>query len=102
MPYVQRILNTQIKTSTEVSPTEMIFGNSVNLDRHFLTGSEPTKRDEPVHEHVKELIAAHERIIKIAQKNQEEHDIYVIAERSKSNPYIFRGFRTKTSCYASC
>ena len=32
-------------------------------------------------------MAAQERIIQIAQKNQEEHDIYVIAERSKSNPY---------------
>ena len=66
--------------STGVSPTEMIFGNSVNPDRHFLTAPGPTRRDESVHEHVKKLMAAQERIIQVAQKNQEEHDIYVIAE----------------------
>ena len=65
----------------------MIFGNSVNHDRHFLTAPGPTKGDESVHEHVKKLMAAQERIIQIAQKNQEEHDIYVIATRSKNNPY---------------
>ena len=87
LPYVQRILNTQVKTSTGVSPTEMIFGNSVNHDLHFLKAPGSTKRDDPPHEHVKQLIAAQERIIKIAQKNQEDHDIYVIAARSTSNSH---------------
>ena len=87
LPYVQRILNTQIKTSTGVSPTEMIFGNSVNHGRHFLTAPGPTMKDESVHDHVKELMAAQERIIQIAQRNQEEHGIYVIAERSKNNSH---------------
>jgi hypothetical protein len=87
LPYVQRILNTQVKTSTGISPTEMIFGNSVNHDLHFLTAPGPTKRDDPPHEHVKQLIAAQERIIKIAQKNQEEHDIYAIATRSNDNSH---------------
>ena len=35
LPFVQRIMNTQVKTSIGVSPTEMIFGNSVNHDDHF-------------------------------------------------------------------
>ena len=64
-----------------------VNGNSVYHDHHFLTAPRPTKRDEPPHEYVKELIAARERIIQIARKNQEEDNMYVIAERSKSNPY---------------
>ena len=63
------------------------FGNSVNHDRHFLTALKPTRRDESVHEHIKKSMAVQERIIQIAQTKQEERDIYVIAERSKSNPY---------------
>ena len=38
------------------------------------------------HEHIKQLVNAQERIIKIAQDNQMEHDIYEIAKRSKNNP----------------
>jgi hypothetical protein len=87
LPFVQRILNTQVKTSTGISPTEMIFGNSVNHDLHFLTAPGPTKRDDPPHEHVKQLIAAQERIIRIAQQNQQDHDVYVIATRAKDNTH---------------
>ena len=106
LPFVQRILNTQVKTSTGISPTEMIFGNSVNHDLHFLTAPGPTKRDDPPHEHVKKLMAAQERIIQIAQKNQEEHDIYVIASRSKDsshtttfpiNSYVLVQYETQKS-----
>ena len=85
LPFVQRIMNTQVKASIGISPTEMIFGNSVNHDDHFLTVPETTKRDDPPHEHIKELMAAQERILQIARRNQESHDTYVIAERSKDN-----------------
>ena len=78
-------MNTQVKASIGVSPSELIFGNSVNHDDHFLTAPGPTRRDDPPHEHIKELMDAQERILEIAQRNQEEHDIYVVAERSKSN-----------------
>ena len=36
---------------------------------------------------IKSLAGAQERIIKIAQENQEQHDIYVIAERSTHNSH---------------
>ena len=39
------------------------------------------------YEHIKELVEAQERMIKIAQENQEEHDIFVIAERSKQHSH---------------
>ena len=39
------------------------------------------------YEHIKELVEAQERMIKIAQENQEEHDIYVIADRSNEHSH---------------
>ena len=79
-------MNTQVQSSTEVSPTEMIFGSSVNHDEHFLTTPGSTTRDEPPHEYIKDLMQIQERTIRIAQ-DQEQHDMYVIAKRSQNNSY---------------
>ena len=62
-------MNTQVKTSTGVSPTEMIFGSSINHNEHFLTPPGSTTRDEPPHEHIKDLMEIQERIIRIARDN---------------------------------
>ena len=72
-----------MKTITGVSPNELIFATSINLDDNFVTTPEFTSSNESHHEHIKELVEAQEHIIKIAQTNQEEYDIYVIAERPK-------------------
>ena len=77
-------MNTLVKSSTKVSPTELIHGTSVNHDDHFLATPKLTTSNESHHEHIKELINAQERIIKIAQDNQMEHDLYVIAKKSKN------------------
>ena len=74
-------MNTLVKTTTNVSPTELIFGNNVNREAYILTESTTTNVSH--HEHIKELVEAQERIIKIARENQKEHDIFVIADRSK-------------------
>ena len=76
-------MNTLVKTSTGVSPNELIFATSANHDNHFWSTPELTTSYKSHHEHTKEFVEAQERIIKIAQENQEEHDIYVITERSK-------------------
>ena len=41
LPFIQRIMNTQVNLRTRISPTQLIFGNTVNHDSHFL--SEPIK-----------------------------------------------------------
>ena len=76
-------MNTLVKTGRGISPTELIFATSVDHDDHFLTTPKMSRSDESHHEHIKELVEAQERIIKIVKENQEEHDMYVIAERSK-------------------
>ena len=84
-------MNTQIKTTTGVSPTELIFGSSVNHDSQFLIKPNNTSSEDTNHQHVEELMLAQEKIIKIAQDNQEEHDIHVIATRGGNDPgpYFF-------------
>ena len=59
-----------------------IYGSSVNHDDYFLIESNSTTSNDSHHEHIISLVEARERIIKIAQENQQDHDIYVIAERS--------------------
>ena len=39
LPFIQRIMNIQINARIKISPTQMIFGNAINHDSHFL--SEP-------------------------------------------------------------
>ena len=80
-------MNTLVNTSTGVSPTELIFGLSVDHDNHFLKTTTSTTNNESHHEHIKSLVEAQERIIKIAQDNQEQQDIYVIAKRAQNNSY---------------
>lgn len=75
LPFIQRIMNTQIKTTTGVSPTELIFGTSVNHDYQFLKTPIDTAPDDTHHQHVTELMLAQGKIMQIAQKKQEEHDI---------------------------
>ena len=87
LPFIQRIMNTQIKTTTGVSPTELIFGSSVNHDSQFLIKPNNTSSEDTHHQHVEELMLAQEKIIKIAQDNQEEHDIHVIATRAQTNSH---------------
>ena len=59
-------MNTLIKSSTGISPTELFFGTSVNHDEHFLTTPKLTTSNEFHHEHIKESVNAQERIIIIA------------------------------------
>jgi hypothetical protein len=36
LPLVQRLMNSQVVQSIGVSPAQIIFGNAIDLDRHFL------------------------------------------------------------------
>jgi hypothetical protein len=87
LPYVQRILNTSVKSTTKVTPTELIFGTSVNHDFQFLKKPEPAQSDETHHETINKLLVVQEKLIRIAQDNQYEHDVYVVSQRSEDQPH---------------
>ena len=41
LPFVQRIINSSVHSSTGASPASLLFRNQLNLDRYFGQGSRP-------------------------------------------------------------
>ena len=87
LPYVQRILNTSVKSTTGVAPTELIYGNAINHDFQFLKKPESASSEKTHHEAIDELLLVQEKLIKIAQDTQYEHDVYVVSQRSEGQPH---------------
>ena len=59
-------MNTLVKTTTGASPTEMIYGNSINHDHYFLNNETSSSTNETHHEMIKMMIQAQEKIIAIS------------------------------------
>ena len=74
LPFIQRIMNTQIKTTTGVSPTELIFGSSVNHDSQFLIKPNNTSSEDTHHQHVEELMLARYTCDSYTSTNELSHD----------------------------
>jgi hypothetical protein len=76
LPLVQRILNVTVKDSLGVSPAQLVFGNTMNLDRGLFFENDHIDIDEPasitptVKVYLETLLKAQSAIIEIAQKNQ--------------------------------
>jgi len=79
LPLVQRIMNASVHTTIGVSPAQIVFGNSVSLDRNLL--SIPSEGPVAASAHISDLLQAQSEIIGIAQKNQIETDQFHIAQR---------------------
>ena len=81
-PFVQRIMNTMVKTSTGVSPTELLYGNTIDHDSTFMLKPKEELNIQTTYvEHMANLLKIQEKIIKIAQASQESVDIYNITKR---------------------
>ena len=98
-PLVERIINTQVHSVTKVSPAQIIYGNSIDLDRVILRDkNDPiiTRHQEKINlsDWTAKMLDAQADIIKIAQLHQEEHDVHHIsmhtAERTEFpiNSYV--------------
>ena len=101
LPYVQRIMNTLVHSSVGISPSQLIFGNAINHDSHFLT--EPKKDDSltTYHEEVERLYQTQERLLNIARNNQLDLDSFHIAQRTEDdittfpiNSYVLAQYET--------
>lgn len=78
LPLVMRILNSEEKTNTGVSPAELLFGNTVDLGRRILrTPIQVPKGSEiTLTEYMEELLAQQARLIEVAQATQSKHDTH--------------------------
>ena len=78
IPLVKRILNSEEKTRTGVSPAELLFGNAVDLGRRILR--EPIARLEGstqnLTEYMERMLAQQATLIEAAQQTQSKHDTH--------------------------
>jgi hypothetical protein len=76
LPFVQRIMNTVEKTTTGVTPAELILSHSITLSSHIMT---PVVRNgEPANinlsARMEEWIERQHILLRSAQENQQQAD----------------------------
>jgi transposase InsO family protein len=85
LPLIQRIINTTVHDTLGVAPAQLLFGNSVQLDRgiflpqHKLEGTDPPKGT--VRRWIDNMLSRQKDLIDIAAKHQRETDARHIAKR---------------------
>ena len=81
LPLVMRILNSQEKTRTGVSPAEILFGNAVDLGRYLLF--RPNKAPDPdrnLNDHLEQMLDRQKVLIEVARDTQQEYDSHHMSE----------------------
>lgn len=81
LPLVMRILNSEQKSRTGVSPAEILFGNAVDLGRYLLhrpTSSPNPNRD--LHDHLEQMLEKQRTFIEVAQKTQRDFDTHHMSQ----------------------
>eukprot|EP01039_Chlorochromonas_danica_P015483 gene15483-18195_t len=73
LPLVQRILNADTKESIGVSPAQLLFGNSVQLDRGIFLPNNPNS-SENISDWMQKMLNAQSERIHVARVTQENRD----------------------------
>jgi hypothetical protein len=84
LPLAQRILNSMIHSSINVSPSQIIFGNSVDHDSHFLYRPTKNTTEQSYKSVLTSMLDIQERFLKIARMNQSTTDSLHIAKRTRT------------------
>jgi transposase InsO family protein len=88
LPFVKRLMNSQVHSSIGVSPAQLIFGNSVNHESNILYPH--AKKDEQTYNtHIQQLLQTQAKLIQSAQQTQYSTDMFHIAQRDINNPTVF-------------
>ena len=86
LPMVQRIMNTVEKTSTGVTPAELILNNSIRLSERILI-QPPSKSPSSqiaLSDTIDEWVARQHTLIQVAQERQHQHDFHKLVEYDPS------------------
>jgi len=78
LPLVQRILNAHVKEALGVSPTQILFGNSIQLDRGIILPNLPNKTTTLSEWMAKMLQAQSEIIAVISTSNKFFHRTTIV------------------------
>ena len=84
LPFIQRIINSQVNIRTNVSPTQLIFGNAINHDEHFLSEPIQNDLDKSAKEYMSNMLQIQQKIMSIAQQTQEMNDTHHIISQENS------------------
>ena len=72
LPLVSRILNSTVHESIGVSPSALLYGNTINLDRGiFLPNEAIENKDIPLSEWSASMLQTQQRLIDMAQRRQQ-------------------------------
>lgn len=75
IPFVQRIINATPNQKTGISPSQLLFGNMIDLDRSIITPyPERTDYDIPTNEILAQMIATQDRLSEVTRKIQQKED----------------------------
>ena len=85
LPLVQRIMNASVHSSIGVSPAQIVFGNTVHLDRQLLPVPDKTQNFESYSEYMQDMMSVQADIIASAQKAQRDTDEYNFQKRMKKH-----------------
>ncbi len=78
LPLVQRIMNASVHKSIGVSPAQLVFGNSIDLDRGLFPRGQAlpeTEMTPTVRQYLETLLQAQGHLIELAQQQQAETDL---------------------------
>jgi len=75
LPIVQRIFNADVKQYLGVSPAQIVFGNSIQLDRGLLFQNNPNKL-QTMSEWMQKMLDAQAKIIATARKTLDQRDVF--------------------------
>jgi transposase InsO family protein len=100
LPLVQRIMNAQVHSSIGLSPAEILFGNSVNLDRGLIFPYDDIPSNTKFSEWIGKMIKTQKDLVDIAIKAQNAKDEFHIANFSNErtefpiNSYVLVNYET--------
>jgi transposase InsO family protein len=90
LPIVQRILNAAYSDHTNVSSSQLLFGNAINLDRGlFLTPLERPKQDQPLSAHMSQMLQFQDEVMTKARDIFKKTDDLHMASFPKEKPTEF-------------
>jgi len=95
LPQVDQIINSHVSRSTGVAPVDVVFAGQVNLNQGKLFPQPPYSREEPMSEYMTRIILRQNRLMEIADQNQNDTDMFHLAKNSGSpitefpiNPFV--------------
>jgi hypothetical protein len=84
LPFVQRIINSQIHRSTGTRPAEILFGTSINLDQQIFKKS-PGVIEQDLSTWIQAKLECQQNIIKNAQEILQRTEAHQIANKLRKN-----------------